>query len=332
MFGKALKIIAPSLFFRLIDKKQACLAGKPGVLPRHLMVEITNDCNLRCAICGNHSMKVKRGFMDLALFEKVAVQARKIGIQDISLHTIGEPLLHPAIADFIKIAKQNEFRVLLSTNALLLDEVKSRLVLFSGLDNIRYSIEGHDKESYERARVGSNFEQIIRNISEFKKIRDSQKIKTKITINSVLMKNRMSKIREFYKTWERFADEICFTYPGNFNQKIDARLKEEFINSASPRKRLPCSMLWDTMVMQWDGRFSACCMDFNNDLIVGSIIDNELLEIWNSTVYQKLRKSHLEGDYNSFPICKNCDPGNRSTAYELYRLNRQAGKLLRKGH
>jgi radical SAM protein with 4Fe4S-binding SPASM domain len=276
-------------------------------------------------------MKTKRGVMDLSLFKKVVMQCQEFGISDISLHTIGEPLLHPHIIDIIKITKESNLKVLLSTNALLLDKQISEAIITSGLDFIRYSIEGIDKSSYEQIRCGSNFERVMSNIAYFKKIRDSQGRSPYITINSIMMKSLLGTVADFYRLWGKFADEIYFTYIGNFNQIPHEEIKNEVLKEEPPLKRRPCYMLWETMVVQWDGKVSACCMDFENELIVGDINKNTLWEIWESDIYNKIRQYHLKREFNPISLCKRCDAGNRSTVMELFKLNQSLLKLKNRG-
>lgn len=264
--------------------------------------------------------------MDVALFKEIAAQGQALGIADISLHTIGEPLMHPRIIDIIEIAKEAGLRTLLSTNALLLDKQMSQAIISSGLDIIRYSVEGVDKDSYERVRGGSDFERIISNLSYFKKTRDNRGHRPHIAINSVMMKSLLGTAADFYGLWGEFADEICFTYIGNFNQILHDGIRNEFLNNENPLKRKPCYMLWETLIVQWDGKVTACCMDFENELIVGDIKKNTLWEIWHGDSYNKLRQYHLRRQFEAIPLCKRCDAGNRSTAYELFKLNRQLSR------
>jgi wyosine [tRNA(Phe)-imidazoG37] synthetase (radical SAM superfamily) len=54
---------------------------------------------------------------------------------------LGEPLLHPKITEFIKIAKSLKRRVGLVTNASLLDSVMSKELISAGLDSIAFSLD-----------------------------------------------------------------------------------------------------------------------------------------------------------------------------------------------
>jgi MoaA/NifB/PqqE/SkfB family radical SAM enzyme len=60
----------------------------------------------------------------------------------------GEPLLHPDIFEMIRIAKDNQLRVLMYTNGTLLQEKRLRPLIDSGLDVLRVSLAATSSEEY----------------------------------------------------------------------------------------------------------------------------------------------------------------------------------------
>ena len=75
----------------------------------------------------------------------------------------------------IQYAKARNLHVFFSTNGQLLTKEKCSQLLGTGLDAIRISIEGTDKESYESIRRGGSYEVLIRNLIQLKNMRDRQK-------------------------------------------------------------------------------------------------------------------------------------------------------------
>ncbi|MHA1543146.1 MAG: radical SAM protein, partial [Candidatus Hodarchaeales archaeon] len=135
--------------------------------PVRLWIESTNICNLNCPLCPNDSIVAeKKGFMDLDLFKRLVDEISNFA-QDIYLHHRGEPLLHPDLFEMIKYTKQKGLQTKLHTNATQLNEEKSIKLLESGLDFISFSFDGYTKETYEKMRIGANFEQTLGNILLF---------------------------------------------------------------------------------------------------------------------------------------------------------------------
>ena len=84
---------------------------------KRMYLEITNVCNLRCAFCPGTQRP--RRFMTPEEFRQLAARLRPYGTY-LMLHVMGEPLLHPQLAELLDIAGELDFRVCLVTNGTLL--------------------------------------------------------------------------------------------------------------------------------------------------------------------------------------------------------------------
>lgn len=84
---------------------------------KRMYLEITNVCNLRCAFCPG-TQRLRR-FMTPEEFRQLATRLRPYGTY-LMLHVMGEPLLHPRLAELLDIAGALGFRVCLVTNGTLL--------------------------------------------------------------------------------------------------------------------------------------------------------------------------------------------------------------------
>ena len=87
----------------------------------HFDIHITDHCNLNCKGCGHFSNLCEPNFLDLDAFRvDMAAIAAKLRIEQIYLLG-GEPLLHPRIAEFIRVAREHfpETRIYVVTNGSL---------------------------------------------------------------------------------------------------------------------------------------------------------------------------------------------------------------------
>ena len=84
---------------------------------KRMYLEITNVCNLRCAFCPGTQRP--RRFMTPEEFRQLAARLRPYGTY-LMLHVMGEPLLHPQLAELLDIAGVLGFQVCLVTNGTLL--------------------------------------------------------------------------------------------------------------------------------------------------------------------------------------------------------------------
>ena len=86
-------------------------------------------------------------------------------------------------------------------------------------------------------------------------------------------------------------------------------------------KRYPCSLLWYTAVINWDGKLSPCCVDYDESGDLGSINDNDLYYHWNGPKLEELRQTHILGHFEEGHLCRDC---------EYWRIKEDIGKWLKK--
>lgn len=278
--------------------------------PKNLMIEITNACNLKCSMCYNRLMKRKKGFMDSNTFKLILKNAKEIGIEMVGLYTTGEAFLHPQIFDFIKLARKNGFEyVYLTTNGNLLNEKKIKDILKSGLNSIKFSIDGTSKESYEKIRIGGNFNTLYDNIRMLKKMRDEMKSKLKIYASFVLTNENYHELRGFKKFWKKFVDEVMIVIISNqsnlqtneFNRFIPKELKDKMVKG-----RDYCNLLWNRIIVTYDGKFTICPEDFEAELVYGDIYEESMKDAWNNEKMKAYRSMWKTKNFSLSPRCLTC--------------------------
>ena len=142
----------------ILEKKYKMVLGTTHI-------EFTSYCNLRCQMCPNSidTDTRGRGFMSVGLFkEKIIdyiVNNPQYSFGDLKLWQGGEVLMHPDFKEMLYIIgegkkKYKKFpRVNFLTNAMLLDEAKSKIILDSGaIDEIYFSVDGGNKKDFEEKR------------------------------------------------------------------------------------------------------------------------------------------------------------------------------------
>jgi MoaA/NifB/PqqE/SkfB family radical SAM enzyme len=80
---------------------------------------------------------------------------------------LGEPLLHPRIAELVAVAASDKRRVGLVTNAMSLDEATGQALLDAGLSSIAFSIDAADQQTAQKLRPGTDIDQVVRNLRVF---------------------------------------------------------------------------------------------------------------------------------------------------------------------
>jgi MoaA/NifB/PqqE/SkfB family radical SAM enzyme len=154
-------------------------------VPKEVIIEPTNACNLRCPVCPTHlAMKRARGFIDFELFKSIIDEFKEYKEKPkISMNFSGEPLLHPRIDELVSYASKNQHKTFISTNACNLTRDLSERLISAGLSHVHLCIDGMTKKSHEAYRIGSNFEGVKRNIEDFMLTKKKPKKKKSIRYN-----------------------------------------------------------------------------------------------------------------------------------------------------
>ncbi len=113
-------------------------------MPNKAFLEITNACNLSCSFC--HGTKRPIRYMNRAEFTNAATQIRPFA-DYLYFHLMGEPLLHPLLGDFLAIAGELGFRVILTTNGTLLDKRRDVLLSAPALHKVSISVHSLELET-----------------------------------------------------------------------------------------------------------------------------------------------------------------------------------------
>lgn len=132
-------------------------------------VEVTTRCNAACVYCPRTAYRDawQDRFLPLEDFRVLLPALRKTRL--LHLQGWGEPFLHPDFFKIIALAKDAGCRVSTTTNGMLLDEAKLRLLVDSGIDIIAFSLAGFGAGN-DRCRVGTSFRKILETIQRLNRL------------------------------------------------------------------------------------------------------------------------------------------------------------------
>lgn len=278
--------------------------------PELFQIEPTNYCNLKCPMCPHDLMTREVGFMDLDLYRSVIQQVRRYSAS-VRLHNMGESLLHRQINEFISYAEENGLSTILSTNASALTPRVSEKIIDAGLDEILISFDGASKEIYEFCRAGARYERVLANIDQFLKLRERRRGSSpKVTMSLIDMPMTKGDISEFMRRWQPKVDKVRIKPPRNWDGS-SARINELVGIPGQYPSGPPCSRLWTSLVVLWDGRVVPCCMDFDAKVVLGNLKEKTLAEIFNDLPMQNLRALHVNDQACKSDLCKGCSSPTR---------------------
>lgn len=281
---------------------------------RYLEIEAYDGCNFDCIMCPlGKSIYKGGGGISLQLFDKIVseISEYKDWIKLVCLSRNGEPLLNKNITTMVKKLKEAGIkRVNFSTNASALTEKKSHDLLKAGLDEIRFSIDGYTKETFENVRKGSKFENVLRNCLNFIRIRDKFKFKTQIQIRFVEQKKNEHELklwRDFWLSKLQKTDVVASKKLHSWGNEIENGQSFKFERDIDSSLNEPCISPFSTLEILYDGTVPLCGCDYKPTVNLGNVKNNSLKNIWNSEKFKKVRDQHASGNRNEIPICVGCE-------------------------
>ena len=272
-------------------------------------IEINRNCNINCVMC-NTSLSTRPQFnMDLELFEHAVKYTKGQVTGRTALHTIGEPLMNKNLRQYFEILRKQGVKIQLSTNGLILHKHLDLLIEFADIiRELRFSIDGASKEAYEKIRLGGNWERLITNMEMFRERTRQGKIFEQVKIGSIVSQDVQHELGHHMKFWSRYVpmDMIDLNLVSGLSP--DNRY---FLTRSILKKHIqpwpPCYMLFSsTLHILNDGRATACCRDYNGDLVYGNIKDNTPQELINCENVLELRRQHLENRIPKTSLCASC--------------------------
>ncbi|MBN2199445.1 MAG: radical SAM protein [Candidatus Aminicenantes bacterium] len=275
-------------------------------LPVRLWVEPTSFCNLACVMCPNKDLdRSQKGYMDFALFRKIIDEASRF-VFDVHLLHRGESLLHPDFFRMVSYAHRAGIVTRFHTNGTLLDEEKSRQLLASGLDQFAFSFDGYDAETYERIRVKADFEKTVGNIIRFLEIKKETGARRPITILELIDFPGL-----FRGEGEKKRKAFLARFRGLPLDKIKIKKLHNWAGETESGRRagsyIPCTFLWQALIIFWDGTVLPCTQDFHGLTAVGDVKKSSLADIWNGEKMRELRRRISVGNIKGLPVCEKCD-------------------------
>lgn len=289
-------------------------------LPDKIGIEINNSCNHKCYFCPNPTMERKRSVMDDEMVMRVTREAYEAGIRQISFYSGGEPFLNKSLPRYVQFAKELGFDYCyLSSNGGKVVTPRLKEVLDAGLDSLKFSINAGDRETYQLVHGFDEFEDVIRNLEFVAAYRREFRPEMKLFVSFVETPLNANSFDALKERVDHLVDEVVvypFVVIGTpLKQRIESDGTERpFIGYEqtnrredwnSKRLRLPCFQLWNYLNVTMEGYLSACCSDYNNDLVVGNLHQAGLLESWHSNEFQNLRRMHLERRVTG-TLCEGC--------------------------
>ena len=284
------------------------------ILPTLMTLELTNHCNAGCTFCTQPNiMKRPKNFMSEAVLIRCVEMVKKYNISEVMLAGMGEPFMYKKIVDLITVLTGSGVFVSVTTNGSILHVQKPSDIVESGLDKLLISMDALDSEWLQESKPGikksvTAIEQDIKEIYDYK-------IRHKFAKPLMIMKYQILENSNYLSDKEE-EKRLIRSKVGVLCDKVDLRQQHDWLgnaaegvgNNSKPRATMMniCNQLVRTVEVSWNGDVGLCCMDYDNKVKLGNILENDLPCIYNSSPMMEARKMYVEGEAAAHFMCTGC--------------------------
>jgi len=177
---------------------------------RLLQVESAIACNLECVMCPWREITKNpqnRGLMSDEVW--AAIRPYLSEVNSVDFTGGGEPLLQPKLEEWIAEAQKAGCETGFLSNGLLLKKDRLKRILDAGVDWICISMDGATADTYNKIRIGSDFERVCANVGNIAELRTGKTPKT--MINFVLMHFNFHQVEDILRLALRLGiDQVNF--------------------------------------------------------------------------------------------------------------------------
>lgn len=292
---------------------------------KNAYVEITNICNLNCDFCPGHSRQKRH--MTASEFEQVAKKLNG-NIENLFLHIMGEPLLHPELEEIIAIADRMDVKLKITTNGTLLTERISLLCDSRSLQTVcisLHSFEGNSMGSMAELKLKKYLASCIESASLLAKkgkyvvLRlwnlegdDKGNLPAKNTLNSIILRVLEKAFppskEEWVKTHRgmRIATHVFLEWGERFDwpdiSEAENLTEKENVGEYGNDN---CHGLLTQVGILTDGTIVPCCLDRNGDIPLGNIFETTLQEALEAPRARAMKEAMAHHRFIE-PLCLSC--------------------------
>jgi MoaA/NifB/PqqE/SkfB family radical SAM enzyme len=291
---------------------------------RSIQIECTTRCNLKCTMCEISYWTEKGGDLESANLQRMLEHLPKL--KRVDLTGIGEALMNRGFFNGLKILKLRGLYVTLNDNFTLMTEDAARRIVELGVDQIFLSLDGATKETYEKIRVGANFDKVIHNARRLVQMkREMRKKRPEVKINTVVCSTNYRELPAVVQLAHdigigmvQFVNIITFESTANLDTTgLQQEVGEKFQEALERARELgilvkmelfhklpveQCDFPWKRNFVTYDGYVHPCCYttqtgdrSAHNGRSFGNLLERSFGKVWNGDLYSSFRKKMQAG-------------------------------------
>ena len=278
--------------------------------PLVLKIDISPLCNLGCTICvhrspqGNKRLQRQqfhsRQYMSVEQYRKIIdeVAGKTMAV---SLYLLGDPLIHPDLCEFARIAKDAGVNVHISTNfSFKLSDQRIAELANCGITHFTICVDGLSQEAYELTRKGGRIDLVLSNLRRLcGYVRENALTYPKIEVQYIKFQHNVHELKEATRLFHEMGVDQVTHFWGDLHNYTDIDPGTYKINGPNKTKILPqCYWPYFHMVIGYNGDVTPCSnyrygeryTEKENPRSFGNVFESGVKAVWRNMQYTQARR------------------------------------------
>lgn len=274
-----------------------------------IFIEISNICNLDCSFCPKTQRSTK--IMRPPEFRKILMQCAPL-TEQVFLHIMGEPLLHPDFAEILAICKELKTKVQLTTNGTLIHGPYRSLLFDPIVRQINFSLQGIK----DCGKVKNHILPILEFTKDLHRENPNTYINLRLwnlnadeTTLTQDNEEEMQTIEQFYNISIKRNVEIGSIKSKKIWNRVYLHYDTKFVwpslDNPHQGNRGTCHALSKQIGILADGKVVPCCLDKDGEMTLGNCLEVPLTDILSNLMAQAMLAGFKEGVLVQ-NLCQHC--------------------------
>jgi sulfatase maturation enzyme AslB (radical SAM superfamily) len=264
--------------------------------PKFIQIETTIACNAACPFCPHSTLTRRPRRMSDDVWRKIVDETRGLGVT-YRPFLINEPLADMRLGEIMRYIREDDTaRIELNSNGEMMKIQRAEEILDAGVDVIRFSVDGFTKETFEKSRVGLDFDATVYRVRRFIELARRKGGAGRIEVRMIGLPETEREQKDFLEYWTKAGAQAKITY----------FYKWAWEEGVEP-VQLPCKKILDEMFFYVNGKATLCCWDSHERAVVGDVTREHTLDIWRGAVNTHYRELLAQGRRSEILLCSKCE-------------------------
>jgi MoaA/NifB/PqqE/SkfB family radical SAM enzyme len=306
--------------------------------PRQIELEVTTACHLRCTFCEHTYWKERPRHMTREQFQRIMEMFP--GLKWVGLTGIGSGFLNPHYLEMLRFLKtERKCYVEFFEHFHRIKREWLEAIVTLGVDKVWVSLENASAETYNRARVGSDFHTVIQNLNELIDIKLAQRSPLpELWFHFIVMRENLPEIEAYVEMvgdltarirhlsppliyftnllgFEEVKD-FCVTVPAETRQRVEEACRKRGIfqvwneNVTHSKPMRQCTK-WTEPFILVSGHLQPCCAlneanarPYQEQHAFINVFEEDFHRFWRGEGLRGFLRTLRSGGIND--VCRNC--------------------------